>query len=192
MEYAAPAPRRGKSESAPEKKEKKKPPKSREEIIDEQIKTNPNFSKEIQKDPDAVHGYSAKPGGGLDKFGIDYTDPKQVSSARAKRKPYLDKLEKKRLALKKEIEDVKKSGGSMEELARAKVEQRNKDRISSYLKSNDQKGLESMYERNWRKYTRKEGPTYEQQLKKYGTAEEVILSSANTSNAFSATLGLWP
>jgi len=140
---------------------KRKKPKSRNEIIDDRIKTDSKFAKDIKKDDKAVYGYSPKEGSSIPEFDIDYHNPKSVEAARSKRKDYLEGLDKKKEALDKKIADIEASGGSIDDLARDAVNKRNEGRISSYLKDKNYEGLDKMYERNQRKYGRKEGPTLE-------------------------------
>ena len=59
------------------------------------ILNNPNISKEIEKNNKAIYGYSAKKGGSLEKFGIDWTNLEEVEYARKERIKYHEYKNKK-------------------------------------------------------------------------------------------------
>jgi hypothetical protein len=144
---------------------------------------------EIDVDKSAIYGFSASEGGSLSKFGIDYSDPIQVESARQKRIPYLEKLKIKKEELDMRVIELQRQGISLEEIGRIFVEERNNNRMKSY--DNNPEGLKLMKERNLKDYGREEGPTYEQVLKKENFDEkDVIESSIRTSEGFNILLGL--
>jgi hypothetical protein len=151
---------------------------------------DPKVAKQIRKDSSAIYGYSPKPGKGLDKFGIDFSDAGQVASARAKRIEYLQDLEKKKAALTEEVSMLQHEGMSLEDIARLKVDSRNQSRIDSYLQSNNLDGLKSMQERNLIEYGRKQGPTADQLFEIKGSWEDVIFGSVKSSRAMDVLLGL--
>jgi hypothetical protein len=151
---------------------------------------DPKVAKQIREDTSAIYGYSPKPGKGLDKFGIDYSDAGQVASARAKRIEYLQDIEKKKATLTEEVSMLQDEGMSLEDIARLKVDSRNKSRIDSYLQSNDLDGLKSMQERNLIEYGRKQGPTADQLFEIKGSWEDVIFGSVKSSRAMDVLLGL--
>ncbi|MFE5319172.1 RHS repeat-associated core domain-containing protein [Paenibacillus sp. NPDC056579] len=153
--------------------------------------SNPKIAKEIEANPDAVYGYSPKKGSSLDKFGVDWTDSQQVASARTKRMEYLQNMEQKKVKLESEVAKLQSEGISIEDIARMKVEQRNSDRIQSYIDSNNYEGLAAMKERNIQQYGRPEGPTPKQLFEKYGSWDEVIYSSVRTSPAMDVLTGLY-
>ncbi|WP_062261267.1 hypothetical protein [Endozoicomonas arenosclerae] len=152
--------------------------------------SDPKVAKQIKEDSLAIYGYSPIEGKGLDKFNIDFSNPEQVSSARKKRIDYLKNLQKKKTALIEEVKQLQNEGMSLESIARLKVENRNKSRIDSYLKSNNLDGLKSMQERNLIEYGRKEGPTVEQLFEKKGSWKAVIFGSVKSSKAMDILLGL--
>jgi hypothetical protein len=151
---------------------------------------DPKVAKQIKEDDEAVYGYSPKKDKGLDKFDIDFSDSEQVSAARSKRADYLNDLENKRESLTKEVERLKNEGMSMEEIARKKVEDRNRDRVASYEERGDNEGLEAMKERNIQEYGRAQGPTADQLFEKKGSWEDVIFGSVKPNRAMNVLLGL--
>ncbi|WP_432665098.1 hypothetical protein R9X47_02385 [Wukongibacter baidiensis] len=152
---------------------------------------NPKIAKEIQSNPDAVYGYSPKQESPLNKFGVDRTNPDEVAFARAERMKYLEKLKNKKIQLKEEIAKLEEDGLSIEAIARLKVEQRNQERMETYIKSNNIEGLKAMKERNLLQYGRAEGPTHEQLFEKYGSWEAVIYGSLRTNPAMDVLTGLY-
>ncbi|WP_176444840.1 peptidoglycan-binding domain-containing protein [Paenibacillus herberti] len=153
--------------------------------------SNPKIAKEIETNPDAVYGYSPQKESPLDKFGVNWTNPQQVAYARAKRMEYLQKMEQKKIKLENEVAKLENEGMSITDIAKMKVEQRNSDRMQSYIDSNNYEGLAAMKERNIQQYGRPEGPTPEQLFEKYGSWEEVIYSSVRTSPAMDVLTGLY-
>ncbi|OKP90172.1 hypothetical protein [Paenibacillus sp. P32E] len=153
--------------------------------------SNPKIATEIEANPASIYGYSPKKGSPLDKFGVDWTDPKQVAFARTKRMEYLQNMEQKKIKLENEVAKLQSEGMSIEDIAKMKVEQRNSDRMQSYIDSNNYDGLAAMKERNTQQYGRPEGPTPEQLFAKYGSWDEVIYSSVRTSPAMDVLTGLY-
>ena len=99
-------------------------------------------------------------------------------------------MEAKKAKLNAEINRYLDDGKDMKEIAEIKVEQRNLDRIKSYTESGDYENLEKLYNRNIKEYGRKEGPTAQQLLEKYGSYEEVIYSSVKVNNGMNVILGI--
>ena len=82
---------------------------------------------------------------------------------------------------------MRESGYRDEEIARMLVELRNNDRLSHYKTP---EALNAVYQRNLTKYGNKSGPTYESQLSKYGSAEEVISASLRSNDSVDVLTGL--
>lgn len=141
--------------------------------------------EDLIEDPRGVYGYLPVEGSQFHSknWPVDWTDEDQVSIAREKRLEYHHELEKK----KKLVEDLRQSGESNESIARKLVGIRNKDRLSHYKTPED---LERVYERNLKKYGNKNGPTYESQLYKYGTPEEVISAALRTNDTMDILTGI--
>ncbi|KPQ29314.1 MAG: hypothetical protein HLUCCX14_07250 [Marinobacter excellens HL-55] len=117
------------------------------------------------------------------RWPVDWTDQAQVSTARATRLDYHSGLDKKRAL----VVEMRESGYRDEEIARMLVELRNNDRLSHYKTP---EALNAVYQRNLTKYGNKSGPTYESQLSKYGSAEEVISASLRSNDSVDVLTGL--
>ncbi|MCI8824155.1 MAG: hypothetical protein HFI15_16960 [Lachnospiraceae bacterium] len=117
-------------------------------------------------------------------------DDPEVAKARAARLEYLEAMEIKRAKLNSEVEEYLNAGKDFKEIAEIKVEQRNLDRIRSYVEREDYENLEKLYNRNLIEYGRKEGPTAEQLFEKYGSYEDVIYSSVKINKGMNAILGI--
>lgn len=90
-----------------------------------------------------------------------------------------------------EVAKLKEEGMSMEDIARKKVQQRNQERIESYIKSDNLEGLKAMKERNLIEYGRAEGPTADQLFKSKGSWDEVIYGSVKSSAAMDVLVVLY-
>lgn len=151
---------------------------------------DPKIAKDVITTPNSVYGYRPKPGSSLDQFDIDWSNADEVAKARAVRLEYLEAMEAKKAKLNAEINRYLDDGKDMKEIAEIKVEQRNLDRIKSYTGRGDYENLEKLYNRNIKEYGRKEGPTAQQLLEKYGSYEEVIYSSVKVNNGMNVILGI--
>lgn len=151
---------------------------------------DPKIAKDVITTPNSVYGYRHKPGSSLDQFDIDWSNADEVAKARAARLEYLEAMEAKKAKLNAEINRYLDDGKDMKEIAEIKVEQRNLDRIKSYTERGDYENLEKLYNRNIKEYGRKEGPTAQQLLEKYGSYEEVIYSSAKVNKEMNVILGI--
>ena len=151
---------------------------------------DPKVAKDIIADSNAVYGYRPKPGSSLDKFDIDWSDANEVAKARAARLEYIRAMEAKKAKLSAEIDKYLSEGKSMKEIADIKVQQRNADRIKSYEINGDYENLQKLYNRNLQEYGRKEGPTAQQLLERYGTYEDVIYSSVKVNKGMNVALNI--
>ena len=151
---------------------------------------DPDVAKDVIVDPNAVYGYKPKPGSSLDQFDIDWSNADEVGKARAVRLEYLKDMEAKKAKLAVEIKEYLDDGKNMKEIAEIKVKQRNMDRIRSYTERGDYENLQKLYRRNLKEYGRKEGPTAEQLLEKYGSYEEIIYSSVKVNKGMNVILNI--
>src|SRR5690554_2401459 len=117
------------------------------------------------------------------RWPVDWTDQTQVSTARATRLDYHEGLDKKRVL----IGEMRESGYDDEEIAKKLVELRNNDRLSHYKTP---EALNAVYQRNLTRYGNKLGPTFESQLSKYGSAEEVIRAALRSNDSVDVLTGL--
>ena len=148
---------------------------------------NPEAMKDILDNPDAVYGFSPDPQSErLGSFAKDdWTDPEVVAQARKERKDYHDSMGSMIDILRKMREDE----ASIEEMARAVSEERNRLRIESYKDDPDR--LASMKESNLKTYGHEEGPTPDELYKKYGSWETVIQMAFGSNMGMDACCGLY-
>ena len=151
---------------------------------------DPKIAKDVVADPNAVYGYKPKQGSSLDQFDIDWSNADEVAKAKAARLEYLEAMEAKKAKLSAEVNNYVTEGKSMSEIAEMKVNQRNMDRINSYIERGDYDNLEKLYERNLLEYGQKEGPTVQQLYEKYGSYEDVIYSSVKVNKGMNVILGI--
>ncbi len=151
---------------------------------------NPKAAVDIIENPNAVYGYSPKPGSSLDEYKfVDWSDPSVVDAKRIERIDYHIKLERQKAELAQSVDEMLVEGYSIEDIARSVVYDRNANRIKSY--NGNLMGLEAMKARNLRKYGNPEGPTPEMLFEKYGSWEEVIFASFRSNPGMDACLGLY-
>jgi hypothetical protein len=132
-----------------------------------------------------VYGYVPTPESQFhsSKWPVDWTNPNQVANARTTRLDYHVGLEKK----KQLIENLRKEGMSTDDIAKKIVNSRNQDRLSHYKSP---EALDVVYKRNLEKYGDKMGPTYESQLSKYGSSDEVINAALRTNDSMDILTGI--
>jgi len=99
-------------------------------------------------------------------------------------------MEVKNAKLSLEVDNYLAEGKSMSEIAEMKVNQRNMDRINSYIERGDYENLEKLYERNFLEYGQKEGPTVQQLYEKYGSYKDVVYSSVKVNEGMNVILGI--
>lgn len=143
-------------------------------------RTNPEAMKDIIEDPDAVYGFSPDPESERlgDYADYDWSDPKLVESAKKERKAYHDSMESMIDILYK----MRDENASIEEMARAVSNERNRVRIEAY--KDNPEGLEDAKKSNLKNYGHEEGPTPEELYEKYGSWITVL------QKAFSPNLGM--
>ena len=117
------------------------------------------------------------------RWPVDWTSADEVANARAVRLDYHDGLNKKKAA----VDELRKSGVSEEEIARKIVDKRNQDRLAHYKTP---ESLEAVYKRNTKKYGSKYGPSYESQLEKYGSPENVIDAALRSNDTVDILTGI--
>lgn len=148
---------------------------------------NPKAARDIIENPNAVYGYSPNPRSKrIGKYAkkIDWTNPEQVALARQIRQAYHDENDLK-------LKNLYKEGYSTEEIAVKMVEERNINRLNSYIENNDFEGLEIAKKSNLETYGNEFGMSIEQALEKYGSYEEVIKASVGSNAGMDACTGLY-
>ncbi len=148
---------------------------------------NLKAAKDILENPEAVYGYSPNPnstriGQYADK--IDWTNPNEVSIARQTRQAYHDANETM-------LSELYKQGYSTEDIANKIVNERNANRLNSYIKNGDAEGLEIVKKSNLQTYGNENGMTLQQALEKYGSYENVINASTRSNPGMDACTGLY-
>ena len=140
----------------------------------------PEAMVDIIENPDAVYGFSPDPQS--TRLGTyadyDWTDPALVAKAKEERKAYHDSLE----SMTDILYRMRDEGATIEEMARAVSEERNRIRLASY--KDDPDGLAEVRASNLKTYGHEEGPTPDELYEKYGSWQTVL------QKAFSPNLGM--
>ncbi|WP_312339229.1 hypothetical protein [Anaerospora hongkongensis] len=148
---------------------------------------NPKAAKDIVENPDAVYGYSPNPKSTrIGKFAnkIDWNDPNQVEIARQTRLAYHESNQQM-------LDNLYSQGYSTEGIAQKMVNERNANRLNSYLARGDMEGYEMARRSNLDTYQNADGPTPESMFKKYGSWEGVIEASVSSNPGMDACVGLY-
>ena len=150
---------------------------------------NPVAMRDIVENPAAVYGFSPSSAeeSTLKEYAdaIDWTDPDQVSAARAQRQAYHDSMEE----LYDMIMTMVKEERNIEAIARAVSQRRNELRLEVY--ADDPEGLAIVKKRNLDTYGNELGPTQESLYEKYGSWEMVLIKALGTNPGMDACLGFY-
>ena len=141
---------------------------------------NPVAMADIVENPEAVYGFSPDPQS--TRLGIyaeyDWTDPDIVKEAQEERRAYHESMD----TMTDILYRMREEGASMEEMARAVSEERNRLRLMSY--EDDPEGLAAVKKSNLETYGQEDGPTPDQLYEKYGEWTTVL------QKAFSPNMGM--
>ena len=89
------------------------------------------------------------------------------------------------------VEKMRSKGASIEDIARVANEQRNRNRLQSYIDKGNMSGYEKVVESNMKNFKNELGMTAEQAYEKYGSWE-IVLEKAMSANAgMDACCGLY-
>ena len=148
---------------------------------------NPAAMEDIVENPDAVYGFSPDPESPrLGSFAdYDWTDPEVVAEAQKERREYHESMD----TMTDILYRMRDEGASMEEMARAVSEERNRLRLESY--KDDPKGLAEVRESNLKTYGHEEGPTPDQLYEKYGSWTVVLQKDFSPNMGMDACCGLY-
>ena len=154
---------------------------------DHDPRENPGAMEDIIEDPDAVYGFSPDPASPrLGSFAeYDWTDPQFVAQAREERRSYHESLD----SMTDILYRMREEGASVEEMARAVSEERNRLRLEAY--ENDLEGLKAVKESNLKTYGHEEGPTPDELFEKYGSWTQVLQKAFGSNMGMDACCGLY-
>ncbi|EEM08291.1 Hypothetical Cytosolic Protein [Bacillus pseudomycoides] len=148
---------------------------------------NPKAVKDILENPDAVYGFSPNPDSTrIGKYAnkIDWSDSDQVEIAKQTRQAYHEANEKM-------LDNLYSQGYSTEDIARKMVNERNANRLNSYIEKGDMEGYELVRKSNLQTYNNADGPTPESFFEKYGSWEGVVNASVSSNPGMDACVGLY-
>ena len=148
---------------------------------------NPEAMKDIIEDPAAVYGFSPDPQSArLGVYaGYDWTDPAFVAQAQQDRRMYHESLG----SLTDILLRMRDENATIEEMARAVSEERNRLRLAAY--QDDPEGLAQVRDSNLKTYGREEGPTPDDLFEKYGSWITVLQKAFSTNMGMDACCGLY-
>ena len=148
---------------------------------------NPEAMADIIENPDAVYGFSPDPES--QRLGpyaeYDWTDPEVVAKAQEDRRAYHESMD----SMTDILYRMREEGATIEEMARAVSEERNRLRLESY--KDDPEGLAEVKESNLKTYGREEGPTPDDLFEKYGSWTTVMQKSFSSNMGMDACCGLY-
>ena len=148
---------------------------------------NPEAMADIVENPDAVYGFSPNPES--ERLGnyaeYDWTDPEFVAEAQKERRAYHESMD----SMTDILYRMRDEGASIEEMARAVSEERNRLRLESY--KDDPEGLAEVKASNLKTYGREDGPTPDQLYEKYGSWTVVMQKAFSPNMGMDACCGLY-
>ena len=148
---------------------------------------NPEAMADIIENPEAVYGFSPSPDsqrlGSYAEY--DWTDPEIVAFAQKERRNYHESLE----SMTDILMQMREEGASIEEMARAVSEERNRLRLAAY--KDNPEGLAAVKESNLKTYGREEGPTPDELFEKYGAWTTVLQKAFSTNMGMDVCCGLY-
>lgn len=148
---------------------------------------NPEAMADIIEAPDAVYGFSPDPMS--DRLGsyaeYDWTDPVFVAKAQEERRAYHESMD----SMTDILYEMREDGASIEEMARAVSEERNRLRLEAY--KDDPKGLEEVRKSNLKTYGHEDGPTPDELYEKYGSWTIVMQKAFSSNMGMDACCGLY-
>ena len=148
---------------------------------------NPEAMADIVENPDAVYGFSPDPESArLGTFAdYDWTDPVFVAQAKEERRAYHESMD----TMTDILYEMREEGASIEEMARAVSEERNRIRLASY--DDDPEGLAAVKKSNLDTYGHEEGPTPDELFEKYGSWTTVLQKAFGANMGMDACCGLY-
>ena len=148
---------------------------------------NAEAMSDIVENPEAVYGFLPDPQstrlGAYAEY--DWTDPVFVAKAQEERRAYHESLDSMTDILYRMRED----SASVEEMARAVSEERNRLRLMSY--EDDPEGMAAVKKSNLETYGHEDGPTPDQLYEKYGSWTVVLQKAFSTNMGMDACCGLY-
>ena len=148
---------------------------------------NAEAMADIIENADAVYGFSPDPESPrLGAFSdYDWTDPVFVAEAQEERRAYHESMD----SMTDILYQMREEDASIEEMARAVSEERNRLRLESY--QDDPEGLAAVKESNLKTYGHEEGPTPDQLYEKYGSWTTVMQKAFSSNMGMDACCGLY-
>ena len=143
--------------------------------------------EDIVENPDAVYGFSPDPlSARLGAYAqYDWTDPEFVAKAQEERRAYHESMD----SMLDILYRMREEGASVEEMARAVSEERNRLRIAAYR--DDPEGLAALRESNLKAYGHEDGPTPDELFEKYGFWIVVLQKAFSPNMGMDACCGLY-
>ena len=156
-------------------------------VYEHDPRDNPEAMKDIVENPDAVYGFSPDPAS--ERLGnyaeYDWTDPDLVKQAQEERRAYHESMD----SMTDILYEMRENDASMEEMARAVSEERNRLRIEAC--KDDPEALASMKESNLKTYGHEDGPTPDELFEKYGSWTTVLQKAFSPNLGMDACCGLY-
>ena len=148
---------------------------------------NPAAMADIIENANAVYGFSPDPEsqrlGSYAEY--DWTDPEFVAKAQKDRRAYHESMD----SMTDILYRMRDEGASIEEMARAVSEERNRLRLESY--KDDPEGLAEVRESNLKTYGHEDGPTPDELFEKYGSWTVVMQKAFSPNMGMDACCGLY-
>ncbi|MBR6029672.1 MAG: hypothetical protein IKP40_11370 [Clostridia bacterium] len=150
-------------------------------------RVNARAMADIIENPEAVYGFSPDPES--KRLGVyaeyDWTDPAFVAQAQEERRAYHESMD----SMTDILYRMRAEGATIEEMARAVSEERNRLRLASC--DGDPERLAAVKKSNLETYGREEGPTPDDLYAKYGEWTIVLQKAFSSNMGMDACCGLY-
>ncbi|MBQ9324397.1 MAG: hypothetical protein IJ246_01370 [Clostridia bacterium] len=148
---------------------------------------NAEAMADIIENPEAVYGFSPNPDSQrLGTFAAyDWTDPAFVAQAQEERRAYHESMD----TMTDMLFRMREDGASMEAMARAVSEERNRLRLAAC--ADNPESLAAVKESNLKTYGHEEGPLPDELFEKYGSWTAVLQKAFSTNMGMDACCGLY-
>ena len=148
-----------------------------------------SYTHDPRENPEAMADIIENPDPESQRLGTyaeyDWTDPEFAAQAQEERRAYHESMD----SMTDILYQMREEGATIEEMARAVSEERNRLRLEAY--KDDPEGLANAKESNLQTYGHEDGPTPDELYEKYGSWTTVLQKAFSPNMGMDACCGLY-